>query len=213
MLIILLSIVVSTYLEHGTSNIHFSAFNLATFVQGLNEGYLTYDLPGALYFTAIAVVYLKKISKTEQEIVTNGVKASFISAFLLIIIYFLFVYMGLAYQHLLQNVAPEMILPIIIKTALGKTFSYFFVILIYIACITTALAALTVWTEYISEHFIQFSFQQILIVSLVITFFISLLSFNKLMNLLGPVLNIVYPILVLLTIYNIFKHFHQLKKT
>ena len=212
MLLFLLLIVVSCYITNGASNINFELSNSEAFTDGLLKGYLTYDLPGALYFTTIAMVYLKAISRNEKEIISNGIKSSIISAFLLSSVYALFIYLGLSYHDLLQNTPSELILPTIVKGSLGNGFSIAFAFIIYLACITTAIAAITVWTDFICSYFTKLNYKLILIISLIISFSVSCLGFSSLMKMLSPVLNIIYPILIGLNIYNIVIHYSKLRK-
>ena len=212
MLFFLLIIVIFCYMKKGTTDINFEFSNSQAFTDGLLKGYLTYDLPGALYFTTIAMVYLKAISKNEQEILSNGIKSSIISAILLSSVYGLFIYLGLSYHDLLQNTPSELILPTIVKGSLGYGFSVIFALIIFLACITTAIAAITVWTDFICSYFPKFNYKIILIISLSISFFVSCLGFSSLMKMLAPTLNIIYPILIGLTIYNIAIHYRKLKK-
>lgn len=212
MLIFLAIIVLSTYLTYELKEVGFELSNKEAFIDGLFQGYLTYDLPGALYFTTIAMFYLKNISKDDNEMLKNGVKSSLISAVLLSIVYGLFIFLGLSYQHLLDNISPEHILPTIVHGALGYNFSIIFAFLIFLACITTAIAAITVWCDFIYSYFPKFNYKIILILSLAIGFIVSTIGFSSLMKLLGPVLNIVYPILVILAVYNIIKNYKIYKK-
>lgn len=212
MLIFLVIIVLSCYMNHGVKDINFEIANAQAFTDGLLKGYLTYDLPGALYFTTIAMVYLTSMSKNNEEILSNGIKSSFISAILLSSVYALFIYLGLSYHELLQDVPPELILPTIVKGSLGYVFSVIFACLIFLACITTAIAAITVWSDFIYSYFPKINYKIILSTSLVIAFTVSSLGFASLMKMLGPVLNIIYPILIALTIYNIAKYCSKIKK-
>ena len=212
MLLFLILIVVSCYITKGTNGINFELSNSEAFTDGLLKGYLTYDLPGALYFTTIAMVYLKAISKNEQEILSNGIKSSIISAVLLSSVYALFIYLGLSYHELLHNTPSELILPTIVKGSLGYTFSIIFACIIFLACITTAIAAITVWTDFICSYFPKFNYKIILIISLSISFLVSCLGFSSLMKMLSPVLNLIYPVLLGLTIYNIAIHYMKLRK-
>ncbi len=212
MLIFLVIIVFSSYMTFGLKNINFELSNSNAFIDGLFKGYLTYDLPGALYFTTIAMFYLNSISKDENEILKNGIKSSLISSVLLIAVYSLFIYLGLAYQHLLHNVSPELILPTIVKGSLGSKFSIIFALLIFLACITTAIAAITVWSDFISSYFPKFTYKLILFFSLSISFVVSSIGFSSLMKILGPILNVVYPILVCLAIFNIIMQYYSFRK-
>lgn len=203
MLVFLVVIIGYSFSRFGFDNIAFSFSHSEAFIDGLLEGYLTYDLPGAIYFTSIAMVYLIAISSKKEDILSNGIKASFVSAILLITVYSLFIYLGLSHHELLQDTLPEQILPTIIKGSLGPIFSFIFAIFIFLACVTTAIAAITIWSDFIHHYFPKLNYKLILGGSLSIAFIVSSLDFTHLMKLLGPVLNCVYPILILLSIYNI----------
>ena len=207
MLLFLVAIVGYSFYIYGLGDISFKMENNTAFWDGLSEGYLTYDLPGAIYFTGIIMVYLKAISGSKEEILSNGLKASFISAILLISLYAAFIYLGLSHSALLKDCLPEEILPTIIKGSLGAEISFVFALFIYLACITTAIAAITIWTDFIHHYFPKLNYKAILAVSLAIAFVVSSLDFTHLMGMLAPVLNILYPILIMLTIYNIVIHY------
>lgn len=204
-------IVIYSYFKFGSNNIELNLNSTPAFLDGLSEGYLTYDLPGAIYFTSIAMFYFKKISKTQNEIVVNGLKASLISSILLIFIYALFIYLGLTHRDLLQNTIPEKILPTIIQGSLGTEITIIFAAFIFLACSTTAVAASTIWTDFIHQYFPRLKPNLILGLTLFIAFIVSSLDFTHLMKLLSPILNWIYPILILLTIYNIIKHTRKSK--
>ncbi len=206
MLIFLALVVGYSFMQHGVSDITINLNHSDAFIDGLFEGYLTYDLPGAIYFTSIAMVYLTAISSKKEAILSNGVKASFVSAILLISVYALFIYLGLSYRTLLADTIPEQILPTIIKGSLGPVFSFIFTIFIFLACVTTAIAAVTIWSDFIHHYFPKLNYKVILGLSLSIAFIVATLDFTHLMKLLAPVLNMIYPVLIFLTIYNIYKH-------
>ncbi|MEK6733628.1 MAG: branched-chain amino acid transport system II carrier protein, partial [Pseudomonadota bacterium] len=94
---------------------------------------------------------------------------------------------------------------------LGHNFAIIFAALVFLACVTTAIAAITVWSDFIILYFPKFNYKAVLIVSLTISYFVSLSGFSSLMKLLGPVLNVTYPILICLTIYNIFIYYKPKK--
>jgi LIVCS family branched-chain amino acid:cation transporter len=213
MLIFLVLIVLSSFMTHGIKEPSFTIdYARDAFLDGLSEGYLTYDLPGALYFTGIAMVYLTALSNKKEDLLSNGLKASLVSATLLILVYSLFIYLGLSHHDLLQDTSPELILPTIVKGALGPNFSYIFASLIFLACSTTAVAAISIWTDFIHYYFPKFNYKLILGSSLVIAFMVSSVGFTHLMQLLTPVLNFVYPILVFLAIYSIVNYYKNNKE-
>ena len=203
MLMFLFLIVIYSLLTLDVANLNFNINHSESFIDGLTEGYLTYDLPGAIYFTSIAMFYLTSLSSNEDEVLSNGIKSSLLSAGLLIFVYSLFIYLGLSHSALLENTPPEQIIPKIVTGSLGPIASVIFGIFIYLACITTAIAATTIWTDFIHHYIPKLNKKFILFVTLTIAFFMSSLDFTDLMQLLGPILNLIYPILIGLTIYNI----------
>lgn len=189
-------------------------FNSNAFKDGFLKGYLTYDLPGAIYFTTIAMSYLKSIGQSKKVMIINGLKASAISAILLIIVYAVFFYIGSQYTEELQGASPTQLLPTIVKLSCGYILAAIFATVIFIACITTAIAALTIWTDFIYNIFKRYNvkYDVILFISIIITVIVSNLEFIGLMNLLLPILSIMYPFLIVLSLYNIvtkYKNNHE----
>ena len=180
-------------------------FDSNAFKDGFLKGYLTYDLPGAIYFTTIAMSYLKSIGQSKKVMIINGLKASAISSILLIIVYAVFFYIGSQYTKELQGASPTQLLPTIVKLSGGHLLAGIFAAVIFLACITTAIAALTIWTDFIYNIFKRYNvkYDIILFISIILTVIISNLEFIGLMNLLLPVLSIIYPFLIVLSFYNI----------
>jgi branched-chain amino acid:cation transporter, LIVCS family len=206
MLAFLSVLVISTAMNENTISGDLVCSSEA-FRDGLLTGYLTYDLPGAIYFTGIAISYLKAMGESKKSRLIYGIKASMISGSLLIIVYASFVYLGLSYSDLIADVAPEHILPTIVKGALGPASTYIFAGFVVIACLTTAVAAITIWTDFIFKLSKEVIPRQLILAgSLLLAFVISTLDFMGLMHVLSPVLNILYPILIILTFYNISIH-------
>ena len=213
MLIFLFIIIAYSFMQNGFDHINLNLNNSEAFISGLLEGYLTYDLPGAIYFTSIAMAYLIAISSKQEDIISNGMKASFISAILLITVYLLFTYLGLSHLDSLEGIPPEQILPNIIKGSLGSVFSIFFALFIFLACLSTAIAAVTIWSDFIHYYCPKLNYKVILGTSLSVAFMVSTLDFVQLMKLLRPLLNLVYPILIALSIYNVINYLKRSPKS
>jgi branched-chain amino acid:cation transporter, LIVCS family len=206
MLLFLSILVIYTYKYNHTNIFDGAIISRESLYDGLTMGYLTYDLPGAIFFTSIAVGYLTAISKDGSQIIQNGIKSTIISAILLALVYAAFFYIGISYKDILVDVPPQQLLPSIVKNAMGHVSTYLFALFICLACLTTAVAAIAIWTDFIYLYISRFglSYKKTLAVSLVIAFSVATLDFNGLMSILSPILNIVYPILIILTVYNIF---------
>lgn len=182
------------------------------FKDGMYKGYLTYDLPGAIYFTTISMSYLKSLGQSRKLMIINGLKASIISSILLILVYGTFFYIGSQYTDQLQNVSPTHLLPNIVRISCGKFLAIIFSSVVFIACISTAIAALTIWTDFVYEIFKRYNvkYDIILLFSIITTVIVSSLEFSGLMKLLLPVLSIMYPFLILLSLYNIITKYKKI---
>jgi len=189
--------------------IHASAFK-----DGIYKGYLTYDLPGAIFFTTIAMSYLKSLGQANKHLLVNGIKSSLISALILILVYAAFFYIGYHYSVLLKDVPATHILTKIVVLSCGQILAFIFVCVIFLACISTAIAAMRIWTDFVYKIFGRYnvSYNTILILSLITSIIVSSLEFDGLMQLLTPILSILYPMLLLLSLYHIIFRYKYLCK-
>lgn len=210
----LLALIVGIVIYQNMNNPLNMSYNINSraFKDGIYKGYLTYDLPGAIYFTTIAMSYLKSLGQSKKAMVINGLKASVISAILLTLVYGTFFYIGSRYTDQLQNIPATQLLPNIVKMSCGHFLAIIFAAVVFIACISTAIAALTIWTDFIYEIFKKYNIKYdiILLFSIITTVIVSNLEFTGLMNLLLPVLSIIYPLLILLSLYNIYRKYREL---
>src|SRR5690606_20414636 len=86
------------------------------------------------------------------------------------------------------------------------------------ACLTTAIALVTVFAEFIHYDISNRKIPYIpsLLLTLTTTFGISILSFKGIKQFLGPILDIIYPALILLAILNLghkLYHWQRIKGT
>ncbi|MEQ9115532.1 MAG: branched-chain amino acid transport system II carrier protein [Rickettsiales bacterium] len=206
LLTMLLGIFLFIFFKDGTVVSNHLSYREEIFYDGLLTGYLTYDLPGAIYFTGISIVYLKSLNTDQSKNFKLGMYASLVSAVILLLVYLAFFYIGVKNIDLIKNVPPEKILPTIIVESFGKIFAIIFSSFIFIACITTAIAAITIWTDFLFLYIPsnKTAYMVALIVSLGIASFVAMFDFTGLIHLLSPVLNFVYPILIGLSIFNIY---------
>jgi LIVCS family branched-chain amino acid:cation transporter len=184
--------------------------------EGILAGYQTYDLPGALYFSSMAMGYLISANKEQSKkaLLFKGISASCISAILLVVMYLGFIFLGVQYSDSLSGVSPEDLLPQIVEKALGHFSVYVYSFTIIVACLTTSVAAISIWTAFITQLLRPFkiTYEAVLITSLGLAFAVSTLGFSGIVHLMQPVLQYMYPVLILLTIFNIWKETRKLSK-
>lgn len=191
--------------------------NFAVFLHGLKEGYNTMDLLAAFFFSSTILNILKsKCSAKENETksyASTALKASLIGAALLIIVYIGFSYLASLHSYYLSSHQKGELLAAIIMNIAGPYAGWLVCITVVLACLTTAIALISAFTDFIHREVFKesVSYRSILIVSLAITFFISTFEFTGISQFLGPILQICYPALIALTFLNIAHHLGYFK--
>jgi len=172
---------------------------------GLLQGYQTMDLLAAFFFSSYIIHHLP--SKLEEEggsktVLKVFIRSAMVGAFLLSAIYVSMVALGSLYQIPLQGVAPEQLLGAIANISIGSNGSYVVCVAVVLACFTTAVVLASLFADFlrinicsnkISAHFSM-------IITLVISFFVSTLEFAGIAKILGPILATLYPAAIILTV-------------
>ena len=193
---------------------------LELFLHGLKEGYNTMDLLAAFFFssTILHLLRMRRASKDPEDRSYIGIalRASVVGGFLLTAIYIGFSYLSSFHGQFLDiNSKDELLSAITMKIA-GPYAGLLVCISIVLACLTTAIALITSFSDFIQTEVFdnKISYKIILIASLALTFFISTFEFTGISAFLGPVLQVCYPGLIILTFLNIaykLKDFRPIK--
>ena len=197
-----------------------SQANGSMFLHGLKEGYNTMDLLAAFFFSSTILNTLRTSSKATESSMHNYVnislRASVVGAFLLAAIYVGFSYLAAFHGHQLVISGKDELLGAITMKVAGAHAGILVCITIALACLTTAIALISAFTDFIQKEVFKerISYKITLVSSLLLTFFISSFEFTGISAFLGPVLQICYPGLILLTFLNIayrLKNFRPIK--
>lgn len=183
---------------------------LETFFYGLSEGYKTMDLLGAFFFSSVIISSLQKAAREEHDrskfaLVKMTLKASIIGASLLAVVYCGFSYLAANWADHLSMTSPEYFLGSLALATLGPYAGIVACVAVAMACLTTAIALAAVSSEFIHYDILRdkISYSFSLVVTIVITFLISILDFTGIMEFLAPILEICYPALILLSFLNL----------
>jgi len=190
------------------------------FLKGLKGGYLTMDLIGALFFAGLVLPSLsrnvegKASEEAKKEIKKRMIKASFFAASLLTLAYIGLC--SLAAHHSLifsSDVAPEDYLQAIAEHVFGPFGSYIAGAAVFLACLTTAISLAAVFAAYLQKDIFKekISSGRSLALTVGSAAAIGNLGFSGVIQLIGPLLEIVYPALALLCILNIVHSFYTVK--
>jgi branched-chain amino acid:cation transporter, LIVCS family len=195
----LLSAEIPTPSPNGTWN---------SFKNGIFQGYQTMDLLAAFFFSAFVIKHLKDHQKTEDKSHSLPIflKASLIGAGLLSVIYIVLVLLGAIYAPQLAHVPAQEMLGFIAQAALGSWAAPIVCCAVALACLTTAIVLTSLFADFLRKEVTKSKINHLVAVAatLAITFAISTLEFSGIAKFLGPILEAIYPALIVLTVLSIF---------
>ncbi len=190
----------------------------SSFFQGLLGGYNTMDLIAAFLFATVVLPHFQK--EVDQDPSLDKKKAlsrrmffsSAIAAGLL-----LFTYIGLsfisAYHGTSLGGGSEDLLGSIAFKLLGPTGGFIAAVAIVTACLTTAITLTLIFADYLQKDLCKDKIHPLvsLGVTLLITTCFANLGFANIAAFLGPILQICYPGLIVLTVLNVIHYFTGFK--
>jgi len=186
---------------------------ISHFWHGLMEGYNTMDLLAAFFF---APIIISSLGRPERDKDFNHfvLKASAIGAFLLAIIYSGFCYLAYIYAPELEGISNDRLLGEIAIKILGPYAGLIVSLTVTVACLTTAIALIAAFASFMHKEVLgeKVGHVPVLIISLLMTFAVTTLEFQGIAHFLNPILEICYPVLILLTFYNLFMPFPLTRK-
>jgi LIVCS family branched-chain amino acid:cation transporter len=191
-----------------------SAFSTAhapaasSFVQGLVGGYNTMDLIAAFLFATVMLPHFQKshtANSDKKGMMKEMFWSSLIAAALLMINY-----IGLAWVSSLHSwtvdasIPPEELLGAIACKLLGPAGGFIAAITVILACLTTAITLASIFADYLQVEICKKKIKPnvALIVTLVACMLFANLGFSGIVALLAPILQVVYPGLIVLTVFN-----------
>jgi LIVCS family branched-chain amino acid:cation transporter len=178
----------------------------ASFKNGIFQGYQTMDLLAAFFFSTFVINHLKDQSKDQSHAFSIFIKSSLIGATLLSIVYIILVILGASYAQEFATVPPQEMLAYVAEASLGSFAAPIVCCTMVLACITTAIVLASLFAEFLKKEIAKdkIGLPLALIITLAIAFVISTLEFSGISRILGPILDAIYPALIVMTILGIF---------
>lgn len=181
------------------------------FLAGLKGGYQTTDLIAALLFATIVIPHLlrgtESLPPKQQSALLrkNMLGSSLIAAALLMLTYVGLCVLASRHATLLAPLPPEQMLHAIASTALGAPGAWISAIVVFLACLTTALSLTTIFANYLHTELLRSKTRPAipLLITAAATALMSNFGFSGLMQLIGPAMEILYPSLIVLCLTNI----------
>lgn len=178
------------------------------FTNGFFQGYQTMDLLAAFFFSTFVISHLqKKFADYPQEACSLKVflKSSLVGATILSTVYVALVVLGWMYSSALQGQPPQEMLGRIAMEALGAYAAPCVCVVVILACLTTAIVLASLFAEFLRKEVTKdkIGHKTALLVTLGIGFAVSTLEFSGIARFIGPILEAIYPALIVLTVVNI----------
>ncbi len=222
--ILLLSIgliLVIGFTNHPTPQ-HIELSERDAFTNGLNVGYNTLDLIASFIFATLVVSHFHEAEpgldplEARKRLFKKMFKASLIAATLLSIMYFGLTHIASYYTPFLDpNHLPEERLSAISMYLLGPTGALISCVSVAMACLTTAIPLTTICADYIHEDLLhkKGGIMIPLGLTLGISIAIANMGFMGIANMLSPILHILCPGLIVLSVLNIIHKLYEIRTT
>lgn len=187
---------------------------------GLVDGYSTMDLVAALFFCT--VVCQNIFTKAKAAGITDSkstIKIFLLSCLvggtILSFVYIGFMLLALYHASELQGVDTAQMIVAISNIVLGKFGSLFVAICVSFACLVTAIALTEITTEFLYSKVIRKKIPRMicLISTILFIYAMSIIGFDGIMKMALPILEILYPLLIVYCIINIVMKLYKPKVT
>jgi len=179
---------------------------------GLKEGYNTMDLLAAFFFASIVFQKFKQKKEgiaSDQETVLEFIKASIVGAVLLALVYGGFAVTSAVFSRELIHSKPDHLLGELGRLLLGSSGGFIVSMAVLLSCLTTAIALTTISADFIRERIFKnkIGYQSTVCLVLILSVLVSSLQFSGIVKVLAPVLQVCYPSLLALCLFNVL---HQI---
>ena len=190
-----------------------------SFLHGLLGGYNTMDLIAAFLFATVVLPHFQKEMKLDHPeekrrlIMKKLFFSSLIAAPLL-----LFTYIGLAFLAAQKkfdfSCPPEQLFSSIARELLGSFGVVIAVVTVITACLTTAMTLVSIFSDYLRKDLCKEKIgpTSALVITIAIATLFATLGFQEIAAFLSPILQIVYPGLIVLTVLNLLNFLYSWKR-
>lgn len=182
------------------------AYNHSPVLSGFTEGYNTMDALASLAFGVVVIDSIKELGvRQPAQIAKETIKSGTISIILMGILYALLALIGamsLGKLDLADNGG----------VTLAQVFSYYFgsvgslllAVIVIIACLKTAIGAISAFGDSMVEMFPRANYQVMIIVATVLSCIMSNVGLTNIIKYSTPVLMFIYPIAIVLILLSVF---------
>ena len=163
------------------------------FLRGFKEGYQTMDALGSMILATIVISSITAKGYTEKKsLLKMTIWTGLIACIGLGLVYGGLVYVGATGSEILWGRGGRIVLGL----AIG------------LACLTTSIGLTATAGDYFSKRFKDdISYRATVIIICVVSFFLSNFGVDNIISIAGPILEIIYPVAIVLIVLNLFAEF------
>ncbi len=168
-------------------------------------GYQTMDALASVMFGGTIYYTFRHKGYQHKQAVKLLIPCAIIAGFALLLLYLGLAHLGaINYGSFAQNLDKTSMLSTVVYRLLGTAGNIILAVIILVACLTTAIGLLVTSANYYQQTFSKNSSEKnwLLTVTL-ISFGISILGVEGIIKLAGPVLELAYPLLIIIIIFNL----------
>ena len=182
-----------------------SRVDSSIFHYGFSTGYQTMDALASIVFGGtIAHTIWKKGYKGKQAThLMSGV--ALVAGIGTMLVYTGFTWIGASGSEQLQAYADRTTLTVASVDLLAGTFGQVLLaLIIFLACLTTAIGLLLTAGEYFTDLFKgKITFRRMVLILVIISYLVSIMGVEGIINLSTPLLEIIYPVAIVLIVLNL----------
>lgn len=186
------------------------------FSTGLAQGYQTMDALGSLMFAVIIMESISKKGYTDKrEIVKMTFYSGIVAAIGLVLVYAGLAYIGAHSASVYDTSIPQTQLIISITASiLGEGGKIVLGLIVALACLTTSIGLTSATANFYEKLFKgKFSYSKIVVIICVFSAFVSNFGVSTIIQFSAPILELIYPVSIVLVVMNAFDNKIKKKST
>ncbi|MFI0348197.1 MAG: branched-chain amino acid transport system II carrier protein [Chthoniobacterales bacterium] len=189
------------------------------FSKGLFSGYGTCDLLATIFLSGLILSGLRRGMDSEKQkdpryIIKWGLQAMMIGGVLLGLVYAGFCIIAGSFGQQLATRDSADLFASLAVLVLGEKGGLLANATIAISCLTTAIALTAVFAMYLHKDLSggRLNYPIALLITILITAFVTTFGFSGIMSAIGPIIKIIYPILIIYTLFNIVRKLWKIER-
>ena len=174
--------------------------------QGFIDGYQTMDTIAALNFGLVIAITLRGFKLTEKkDIMKYTIRAGLAAGTILSLVYMMLAFIGMQTAGVAGAQANgALILRFVVYELFGNGGAILLALIFTLACLTTCVGLINSISQFFTTIFRGLNYRQWVFVIVISSFLICNLGLNTILSISLPVLNMVYPVSIVLIILGLF---------